>query len=802
MDKNTTYFWLTFNSRGENISTIPLDHGEVISRLNQILFTSLFKQPDDAEQHTRVELELGFAVIQACNQIIQKDLHDDTQFDIPKIRHLLTQSAHILDSIQQEHIFTYPFNLEEAEQNIHLAFLLWILSKPQFQELQKHLLPPDLNQVLKDADFYHTAEKQIIQPLLKKTYHAYHEKAPLPELAKLIIQEYPLNEQLQMMLYRSLDRLAEMDRIRIQTNSQLEYTFETESTAAGPSRGPESTRNSLSEAVESEQHTDDTHRGTNLNTSPEWGRELIILAKLLPVWLHQLSIKYKMQISTLDQIPEDELMELSDLGITALWLVGVWQRSPASRKIKNALGNPFALASAYSIFDYEIDPSLGGSSAIQALKDKASRHGIHLGADVIPNHTAIDSKWLKEHPEWFISADQPPFPSYTFTGQNLSDDENMDVRLEDHYYDHKDAAVVFKYLNPNRSPDPLYIYHGNDGTHIPWNDTAQLNYLNPDVQKKMIDTIISVSRDFPLIRLDAAMTLTRLHYKRLWFPPPGEGGAIPSRSGHMASNQAFDSSYGPREFWQEALIALNKANPNALLMAEAFWLMEPYFINHIGMHKVYHSAFMNLLRDHFGQRFNEYLTHLLGHYPLSTLNHFVNFLSTPDEAPAAVSFGKGDRYWAAATLLITFPGTPLFSHNQWDGLEEQYGMEFAAPMNNIPKDQGFYEYHRTSLLPLLKYRKMFSSAEGFRLCRFESEDHDSGSHVIAFSNHTEHVTSFVVVNYQDSPVSGRLIQDAAAAGPFQIDYLAKSHGTTVSVDPFTGIAMKAWGVCVFLLKPE
>jgi hypothetical protein len=25
-----------------------------------------------------------------------------------------------------------------------------------------------------------------------------------------------------------------------------------------------------------------------------------------------------------------------------------------------------------------------------------------------------------------------------------------------------------------------YIYHGNDGTSMPWNDTAQLNYFEPD----------------------------------------------------------------------------------------------------------------------------------------------------------------------------------------------------------------------------------------------------------------------------------------------------------------------------------
>ena len=44
---------------------------------------------------------------------------------------------------------------------------------------------------------------------------------------------------------------------------------------------------------------------------------------------------------------------------------------------------------------------------------------------------------------------------------------------------------------------------------MPWNDTAQLNYLNPEVREAVIQTILSVARKFPIIRFDAAMTLTK-----------------------------------------------------------------------------------------------------------------------------------------------------------------------------------------------------------------------------------------------------------------------------------------------------
>ena len=37
--------------------------------------------------------------------------------------------------------------------------------------------------------------------------------------------------------------------------------------------------------------------------------------------------------------------------------------------------------------------------------------------------------------------------------------------------------------------------------------------------------------------------------------------------------------------------------PGTLLLAEAFWLLEGYFVRTLGMHRVYNSAFMNMLRD-------------------------------------------------------------------------------------------------------------------------------------------------------------------------------------------------------------
>ena len=261
----------------------------------------------------------------------------------------------------------------------------------------------------------------------------------------------------------------------------------------------------------------------------DWMPRLVLIAKNSYVWLDQLSKKYQRWIKTLDQIPDEELDVLAARGFTGLWLIGLWERSRASQRIKQRMGQEDAVASAYSLDSYEIATDLGGWESLDNLRGRAWQRGIRLSADMVPNHMGIDSGWVIEHPDRFLSLNEPPYPSYTFNSEDLSDDPRAGIILEDHYYNHSDASVVFKRFD-RASGETRYIYHGNDGTSFPWNDTAQLDYTQPEVREAVIQTILHVARNFPIIRFDAAMTLTKKHIQRLWFPEPGAGGAIPSRS--------------------------------------------------------------------------------------------------------------------------------------------------------------------------------------------------------------------------------------------------------------------------------
>src|ERR1035438_1250426 len=188
-----------------------------------------------------------------------------------------------------------------------------------------------------------------------------------------------------------------------------------------------------------------------------WMPSTVLIAKSTYVWLAQLSKQYGRHIGRLDEIPdealatlahrginslwligvwersrasktikqlcgnrdavasayslfrsEEALATLAHRGINSLWLIGVWERSRASKTIKQLCGNRDAVASAYSLFDYRIADDLGGEPAYINLRDRAYRHGIRLASDMVPNHMGIDSPWVIEHPEWFISRPEPP----------------------------------------------------------------------------------------------------------------------------------------------------------------------------------------------------------------------------------------------------------------------------------------------------------------------------------------------------------------------------------------------------------
>jgi glycosidase len=510
----------------------------------------------------------------------------------------------------------------------------------------------------------------------------------------------------------------------------------------------------------------------------DWMANVVMIAKMTYVWLDQLSKEYGRPIRRLDQVPDEELDRLVRWGFTGLWLIGLWERSPASQRIKQISGNPEAAASAYSLYDYTIARDLGGDEALANLRERADRRGIRLASDMVPNHTGIYSKWVVEHPEWFIQLDYPPYPDYSFTGPDLSFSPEISLQIEDGYWDRRNAAVVFRHYD-HRDGRTRYIYHGNDGTSTPWNDTAQLNYLLPAVREVVVQTILHVARQFPIIRFDAAMTLAKKHYQRLWYPTPGHGSGVPSRAERGMTREEFDAAF-PAEFWREVVDRVALEVPGTLLLAEAFWLMEGYFVRTLGMHRVYNSAFMNMLKMEENAKYRQTIKNVLA-YDHRILQRFVNFMNNPDERTAVEQFGKEGKYFGAAVLLVTMPGLPMFGHGQIEGFHEKYGMEYQRAYWDEPVDRHLVWLHEERIFPLMRRRRLFSGSADFVLYDFyvgEGVNED----VFAYSNRAGDERGLVLYHNRYADTSGWIRTSTAMA-------VTDEKGETVLVQKSLGEAL-------------
>jgi len=511
-----------------------------------------------------------------------------------------------------------------------------------------------------------------------------------------------------------------------------------------------------------------------------WMPRVVLIAKSSYVWLDQLSKWHGRPLRRLDEIPDEELDRLAEAGITGLWLIGVWERSRASARIKHLRGDPDAVASAYALYDYEIAGDLGGWPAYEELRNRAWQRGIRLASDMVPNHVGIDGRWVIEHPHWFLSVPHPPFPGYSFTGPDLSTDPRVAIQIEDHYWDGTDAAVVFKRHDRGTGED-RYIYHGNDGTSMPWNDTAQLDYLSAEVREGVIQTILHVARMFPIIRFDAAMTLAKQHVQRLWFPPPGHGGAIPSRAEHGMTGSEFDAAM-PEEFWREVVDRVAAEVPDTLLLAEAFWMLEGYFVRTLGMHRVYNSAFMHMLSQEDNSKYRRLIKDVIEFDP-EILKRFVNFMSNPDEETAVAQFGKDDKYFGVCTLMVTMPGLPMFGHGQIEGFHEKYGMEYRRAKWDEQPDRGLVERHRREIFPLVHRRAQFAQAAEFLLYDLHADGGWVNDDVFAYSNRVDGRASLVLYHNRFAETSGWI----ARSSP----YVVKQTGEMVTRHLAEGLGLRA-----------
>jgi hypothetical protein len=343
------------------------------------------------------------------------------------------------------------------------------------------------------------------------------------------------------------------------------------------------------------------------------------------VWLKEISARLGHPVS-LAEVPTEELQILLDGKFTHVWLMGVWRPSRYSAAIATShrglrpelldhlkdLHPDDIVSSPYSIPAYEVSELLGGHDALVAFRKRLAEMGVKLILDFVPNHMALDNRWLPEHPEFFVTVSR-------------------------HEQCH-DPSSCFEYTRGK------YLAHGKDPYFPPWTDTLQLNYANPATHEMMIHNLSHISDLCDGVRCDVAMLILKDVFNTTW----------ENLAGKMTE-----------EFWPKAIEAIRKKHPKFLFLAESYWNRE-WELQQMGFDFTYDKPFY----DYLGAspvNVPKLKGHLLADWNYQ--KHLCRFIENHDEVRASERFGP--NHAVAAMVMLTSPGMNLIHQGQMLGLKKK-----------------------------------------------------------------------------------------------------------------------------------
>ncbi|WP_055697045.1 alpha-amylase [Streptomyces silaceus] len=399
------------------------------------------------------------------------------------------------------------------------------------------------------------------------------------------------------------------------------------------------------------------------------------------VWLRETGLRTG-RPTGLAEVPKDVWDEITPSGVDAVWLMGVWERSPLGRSI--ALDNP-ALRTAfdaavpgvgeediagspYCIRRYEVDAALGGSEGLAAARAELDRRGVGLLLDYVPNHVAPDSPWVSEHPEYFVRGDA------------------ADVR--------RDPAG---FLDTGRA----VFARGRDPFFPPWPDVVQLDAFAPALRQATATVLDGIGRVCDGVRCDMAMLLINDVFARTW---GARVGAPPEE-----------------EFWSEVVTAVRRGHPGMIFAAEAYWDLE-WALQQQGFDFCYDKRLYDRVLNESAPSVR---AHLLADEQYQ--RRLVRFLENHDEPRAAQTLPPAKER-AAAVLIATLPGATLWHEGQFTGRRVHLPV-FLDRRPDEPADPALRAFHER-LLSRVHGSGMRTG--GWRLLDCAGwPDNDSARHLIA-----------------------------------------------------------------------
>jgi hypothetical protein len=370
-------------------------------------------------------------------------------------------------------------------------------------------------------------------------------------------------------------------------------------------------------------------------------------------WLRSLSDAGDSPI-TLANVPDAEFRRWKELGLTHLWLMGVWPTGPRSRAfcveepelrarfhgllpgsdLDDFAGSPYAIAG------YSVDTALGGEAGLKIFRKRLNACGIKLVLDFIANHVGFDHPWVSERPELFVqSTIQAPGT-----------------------FEHRSPAGMRRFA------------HGRDPYFPTWLDTVQLDYRRPETRAAMLGELRSISRLCDGVRCDLAMLQLNTVFAKTW--------------------AGFPVGPAPKgEFWADTIANIKSENPDFLFLAEAYWGLEPR-LQSLGFDYTYDKR----VYDFIVERRPADLQHHLTESSRDQLSASAHFLENHDEVRIASVLSPAEHR-AAALLTLGLPGMRMLYEGQMDGRRLRVPVQFAR-WPNEPVDHKIHSIYQEMIAAL------------------------------------------------------------------------------------------------------
>jgi Alpha amylase, catalytic domain len=409
----------------------------------------------------------------------------------------------------------------------------------------------------------------------------------------------------------------------------------------------------------------------------------------------------------LDEVPGSEFDALAALPVDAVWLMGVWERSPAGLRI--AMSNPEIVAgneaalphlraedvigSPYCVRNYTVDRRFGGPDALADARRQLAGRSLALILDYVPNHVAPDHPWLGDRPDCFLRG----------TPEELA--AQPDAFIET-------AAGV--------------VANGRDPYFPPWPDVVQLNAFSPTLRDAVAEMLIGVGAQCDGLRCDMAMLMTNEVFARTW---GARAGAPPQD-----------------DFWPTLIGRVKQVHPDLLFMAEAYWDME-WTLQQQGFDLCYDKRLYDRLVHETAESVDGHLQ-----ADQDYQERLIRFIENHDEPRAAATFGPGQAR-AAAIVMSTLEGARLYHDGQLEGHRTHIPV-FLGRGPDEPADEALRSFYERLLRAV---GESHLRSGDWRLCTCSGwPDNDSYRQLGSWCWSSAAARSVVVVNLSDAAAQARV----------------------------------------------